>query len=268
MPIINLQTIADSGQCFRMNLRSRSQNEHTWEIIAKDKWVLADQDRQTGHIDLHCDVDDADSFWRPYFDIATDYQPIYDKINASDDEFLKSALEYSKGMRILRQDFWEALVSFLISQNNNIPRIKQTVEELCARFGKWLWTDNLLHDHYSFPTKEMLDKQVTRIEDLDGLSLGYRQKYLYALIKADSSEVVPEYDKLLKLQGVGPKVASCALLYGNHDMTQFPVDTWMKKLIDDVYGGSFDVEPYRKWAGFVQQIMFYYYRHLKGVNTK
>lgn len=263
MPIINLQTIADSGQCFRMKKVQEKSEYQKWDIRAKDKRVIAIQNMETGHIDLQCDADEAAFFWRPYFDISTDYQPIYDKINASDDEFLKSALEYSKGMRILRQDFWEALVSFLISQNNNIPRIKQTIEWLCERFGR-----NMCSDVYSFPTKEKLDKQVTKLLDLDGLGLGYRQKYLYALIKADSSEVVPEYDKLLKLQGVGPKVASCALLYGNHDMTQFPVDTWMKKLIDDVYGGHFDIEPYREWAGFVQQIMFYYYRHLKGVNAK
>lgn len=260
MPIINLQTIADSGQCFRMKKVRETSEYQEWEIYAKDKHVFAIQFMETGHIDLQCDVDEAAFFWRPYFDISTDYQPIYDKINASDDEFLKSALEYSKGMRILRQDFWEALVSFLISQNNNIPRIQQTIEKLCLRFG-----NRMEGCGCGFPTKEILDKQVTRIEDLDIFGLGYRQKYLYALIKADSSEVVPEYDKLLKLQGVGPKVASCALLYGNHDMTQFPVDTWMKKLIDDVYGGHFDVEPYREWAGFVQQIMFYYYRHLKGV---
>lgn len=259
MPIINLQTIADSGQCFRMKLWTETQASIVWQVPTANSWTLVSQKKNTGEIRLHCDEDLAENIYRPYFDIATDYQPIYDKINASDDEFLKSALEYSKGMRILRQDFWEALVSFLISQNNNIPRIKQTIEGLCERFGM-----NMCSDVYSFPTKEMLGKQVTKLSDLDGLGLGYRQKYLYALIKADSGEVVPEYDKLLKLQGVGPKVASCALLYGNHDMTQFPVDTWMKKLIDDVYGGHFDVEPYREWAGFVQQIMFYYYRHLKG----
>lgn len=257
MPIINLQTIADSGQCFRMKLCKETAAKQIWQICAKDKCVLAHQNMQTGHINLHCEVEEAVYFWRPYFDISTDYQPIYDKINASDDKFLKSALEYSKGMRILRQDFWEALVSFLISQNNNIPRIKQTIKYLCLTFGRWI--EGTM---FGFPTKEMLDQRVTKLSDLDGLGLGYRQKYLYALIKADSGEVVPEYDKLLKLQGVGPKVASCALLYGNYDMTQFPVDTWMKKLIDDVYGGSFDVEPYREWAGFVQQIMFYYYRSL------
>lgn len=261
MLIINLQTIADSGQCFRMKKARETNKYQDWHICSKDTYAIAIQDIETRHIDLQCYENDID-FWRSYFDVATDYQPIYDKINASDDEFLKSALEYSKGMRILRQDFWEALVSFLISQNNNIPRIKQTIEALCERFGR-----NMCNDVYSFPTKEMLDKQVAKPSDLDGLGLGYRQKYLYALIKSDSSAVVPEYDKLLKLQGVGPKVASCALLYGNHDMTQFPIDTWMKKLIDDVYSGHFDIEPYREWAGFVQQIMFYYYRHLKGARN-
>lgn len=256
---INLQAIADSGQCFRMNKVRESNRYQDWSIWSKGKHVLAIQDMQTGHIDLRCDVNDAAFFWRPYFDVAADYQPIYDKIAASDDKFLQSALEYSEGIKILRQDFWEALVSFLISQNNNIPRIKKTIEGLCLLFGNWVENAG-----YGFPTKEMLDKKVSAISDLDGLGLGYRQEYLYVLIKADSSVIVPEYDKLLKLQGVGPKVASCALLYGNHDMTQFPIDTWMKKLIDDVYGGHFDVEPYREWAGFVQQIMFYYYRNLKG----
>ena len=260
MPIINLQTIANSGQCFRMKKVRETSEYQEWDICAKDKRVLAIQFMETGNIDLQCDVDEAAFFWRPYFDIATDYQSIYDKINTSDDEFLKSALAYSGGMRILRQDFWETLVSFLISQNNNIPRIKQTIKDLCLTFGKWSEETG-----YGFPTKEILDKRVTKFSDLDCLGLGYRQEYLYRLIKCDSSAIVPEYDKLLSLRGVGPKVASCVLLYGAHDMTQFPIDAWMRKLIDDVYGGHFDVEPYREWAGFVQQIMFYYYRHLKGV---
>ena len=257
MPIINLQTIADSGQCFRMKKVWETSEYQKWDICAKDKHVLAIQFMGTGYIDLQCDVDEAAFFWRPYFDIATDYRPIYDKINASDDKFLKSALAYSDGMRILRQDFWETLVSFLISQNNNIPRIKQTIRGLCQRFGK-----KIQEGIYTFPTKEELYAQVKSKHDLDGLGLGYRQDYLLRLIRADSSAIVPEYDKLLSLRGVGPKVASCVLLYGAHDMTQFPIDAWMRKLIDDVYGGHFDVEPYREWAGFVQQIMFYYYRSL------
>lgn len=259
---ISLQTIADSGQCFRMKLVNSCESRQNWQVWRGDKCIIVSQNTESGRIDLYTSKEEANAIWRQYFDIDTDYQPIYDKINASDDIFLKHALEHSRGMRILRQDFWEALVSFLISQNNNIPRIKHTIEGLCVRFGK-----RIEEVGYGFPTKGMLDKQVTKLSDLDELGLGYRQKYLYALIKADSSAVAPEYDKLLKLQGVGPKVASCALLYGNHDMTQFPVDTWMKKLIDDVYSGHFNVEPYREWAGFVQQIMFYYYRHLKGVTN-
>lgn len=260
MSIVNLQTIANSGQCFRMKCIGSELGVQKWQIFSGEHFVTATQDAQGGPVDLKCTPDEADAIWRPYFDLQTDYQPIHDKINASDDEFLKSALAYSDGMRILRQDFWETLVSFLISQNNNIPRIKQSIKELCMTFGTWNQDAG-----YGFPTKEILDSRVTKFSDLDCLSLGYRQEYLYRLIKCDSSDIAPEYDKLLKLYGVGPKVASCALLYGNHDMTQFPVDTWMKKLIDDVYCGRFDIEPYKEWAGFVQQIMFYYYRHLKGI---
>lgn len=260
---LNLNTISNSGQCFRFNRIAHNNSSELFLIRHSDKGVLVRQDNDGSLSYVGANAREIDTIWKPYLDMDTDYQPIYDKINQSDDRFLKSALEYSSGMRILRQDFWETLVSFIISQNSNIPKIKAVIEILCARYGKPTKVGGI--ETYTFPTKEELDRQIITISGLDGAGLGYRQKYLYALIKADSSAIVPEYDKLLKLYGVGPKVASCALLYGNHDMTQFPIDTWMKKLIDDVYGGHFDVEPYREWAGFVQQIMFYYYRHLKGL---
>lgn len=260
---LNLQTIADSGQCFRLNRVAHNNNSCVFLARSADKAVLVRQ-YNDGEFDfVGANSREMETTWKPYFDLNTDYQSIYDKINASNDQFLKDALAFSDGMRILKQDFWEALVSFLISQNSNILKITLTIENLCEQFGKPIQVGGILT--HTFPTKEELDQQITKFSDLDGIGLGYRQKYLYMLIKADSSDIVPEYKKLLKLHGIGPKAASCALLYGNHDMTQFPIDTWMKKLINDIYGGSFNIDPYKEWAGFVQQIMFYYYRHLKGV---
>lgn len=178
----------------------------------------------------------------------------------SDDDFLKSAAEYGNGMRILRQSFWEALISFVVSQNNNIPRIKKSIELLCEKFGKPIEKYGMVR--YSFPTAKDLDN--ITLDDLSDLGLGYRASYIYGICKRNPALIMPNYDMLLAIPGIGKKVASCIMLFGAYDLTQFPIDTWMKKLLNEVYSGTFDTTPYKGFEGFVQQLQFYYYRHLKG----
>lgn len=254
---LNLHVIAQSGQCFRMNEYIRDNGSRYFDICARDKFIRAEEHEEV--YTFKCDEDDL-PFWINYFDLNIDYSLFNNQVECSEDTFLISAFEYGRGMRILRQDYWEALISFIISQNNNISKIKKCVEAICHRFGHvFLYSGEI---YYSFPTQEEM-KDVT-LDDLQGLGLGYRDKYIWNVCHCSSDEIVPDRDTLLKLNGIGPKVASCVLLYGCHKMDEFPIDTWMKKIIDDVYGGHFDSEPYYDFRGYVQQLMFYYYRNLKS----
>lgn len=102
------------------------------------------------------------------------------------------------------------------------------------------------------------------MEDLSDLGLGYRAAYLYDLFHCDSTQLKPDYQTLLSMRGIGKKVASCIMLFGAHDLSQFPIDTWVKKLIENIYHGEFDPTHYQGFEGFIQQLQFYYYRSMKG----
>lgn len=258
---LNLHVIAQSGQCFRMNEYLRDDGSKYFDIISQDKFIRAEE-----HQDVYtfsCEEEDL-PYWTNYFDLYTSYGSFNTAIEHSCDSFLISALIYGQGMRILCQDYWEAVVSFIISQNNNISKIKKCVEAFCRRFGQ----SHLYQGerYYSFPTRKDMENVI--LDDLQGLGLGYRDKYIWNVCHAADGQILPDKDILLKLNGIGPKVSSCILLYGHHKMDEFPIDTWMKKIIDDVYGGEFDSEQFYEFRGYVQQIMFYYYRNLKSKKGK
>ena len=196
-----------------------------------------------------------------YFDMNTDYAAL--KAQFSSDQILQKAISCTSGIRVLRQDGFETLISFLISQNNNIPRIKKSIYLLCARFGK-----QLAPDAYTFPTAEILAAR--RPEDLAGVSLGYRDRYLLEAAKRvasgeialDSLTTVPveqARETLRRIMGVGPKVAECVLLFGfgRHDC--FPLDTWMKKVMRRYYPDGLPAAFLPK-AGIAQQYLFHYAR--------
>lgn len=254
---INMKTIMNSGQCFRIFVAEENDDIVIYDVLSMDNFVRVYHTE--GSYFFNC-TDDEWSYWRNYFDLDTNYNLFYNAITKSDDMFLHSAAEYGRGMRILRQSYWETLISFIISQNNNIPRIKKSIESLCVKFGKPIEKYGMVR--YSFPCADAL-KDVT-LDELSDLGLGYRAAYIHSVCRCAPALIVPDYNKLLKVPGIGKKVASCIMLFGTHDLTQFPVDTWMKKLLDEIYSGSFDTEPYKGFEGFVQQLQFYYYRHLKG----
>ena len=196
-----------------------------------------------------------------YFDMNTDYAAL--KTQFSSDQILQKAISCTSGIRVLRQDGFETLISFLISQNNNIPRIKKSIRLLCARFGK-----QLASDAYTFPTAEIL--AACRLEDLAGLSLGYRDRYLLdaakrvtsgeiALDSLYTAPVEQARETLRRIMGVGPKVAECVLLFGfgRHDC--FPLDTWMKKVMRRYYPDGLPAAFLPK-AGIAQQYLFHYAR--------
>lgn len=253
---LNLHTIMESGQCFRMSIASQCDRCIWYNILSTDKFIRACHVNEENLVYLDCTDKEFEEYWKNYFDLDADYKLFYESIERYGDSFLKEAAEYGKGMRILRQDYWETLVSFIISQNNNIPRIKNSIEKLCERFGDPIEKYGVIK--YSFPYYSNKN-----FENFEELGLGYRKEYIYNIFNCDPENIIPKYNNLLKLPGVGPKVASCVMLYGWHDMTQYPIDTWMKKLLNEVYGGKFDLNPYKGFEGFIQQLQFYYYRHLK-----
>jgi N-glycosylase/DNA lyase len=222
--------------------------------------------KETDTWDFACEEGQWD-FWQSYFDFDTDYVKYNEAIRARSDKFLKEALKDSFGMRILRQDLWEVFISYVISQNNNIPKIKKSIQVLCDRYS----------DGIHFPKAEVL-AFVPEAELMDGTALGYRADYIIGISKQvvegtldieklSKMNYADAYEALLKIKGIGPKVANCIMLYGFHFMESYPIDTWMKKIITEDYSSYKKDEyldyincAYPGYQGYVQQLQFYHKR--------
>ncbi|MEG0693786.1 MAG: DNA glycosylase [Oscillospiraceae bacterium] len=256
---INLIDTLDCGQCFRF--ARTSDNGITG--IAHGKILKLTQTKND--ITFHNTTkEEFSQIWRNYFDLETDYLSL--KTILSKDETLQKALQYAGGIRILRQDSFEALVSFIISQNNNIPRIKASIDKLCKKFGQ-----NINDDIYTFPSIEALSD--LKKEDLVDIGLGYRDDYIVDCVaKIKNNEIDLENIKqmdidearmaLRTIKGIGPKVAECALLFGFYRVEAFPIDTWIKKALKYYYPDGFPVE-FANYAGIAQQYIFHYIRTCK-----
>lgn len=209
-------------------------------------------------------------FWSNYLNFSCDYNIVEKEL--SEDKILLPCIEAGRGIRILRQDLWETIVSFIISANNNIPRIKKIINKMCELFGEKIEFDGKIF--YGFPTPEALAELA--LSDLAPIRAGFRDKYILdAAKKVVSGEVnldeIPKLSnknaksELMKIKGVGTKVADCVLLFslGRHNV--FPLDVWTKRIINDVYGieekvvPTFIEEHFGKNAGIAQQYLYYYY---------
>ena len=250
----NLSQIANSGQCFRMNPLN---NLNSYSLIAFGKYIELTQNSTYGTVSVSgATEEEFKKIWIKYFDLNTDYSKIIGSID-HDDKYLTNATKVGNGIRILNQDLWEVMVSFIISQNNNIPRIKKSIEILCRYCGekKIAFNGNC---YYCFPTPE----QLLDIEKLKLARLGYRENYIYELAKnvcsgkIDISNLKTK-EQLKSMYGIGEKVANCIVLFGLHDLSSFPIDVWMKRIIDEQYNGKFPLEKYREYAGVIQQYMFF-----------
>lgn len=260
----SMGTIVDSGQCFRW----RKLGHMLYEGVAFDKYLQVYCDPEEGVSLFKCSESEFNSIWYDYFDFDRDYQSIIDMIPASD-EFLSDAGRVCSGLRILKQDPWECLISFIISQQNNIPRITKIIENLCRLFGE-LKYNHEDKPYYTFPTpQQIIDKHHLTSK----VGLGYRDKYVLSAAISVSDELSNFYqlgeldnesciNELKKFYGVGDKVANCISLFGFHNTDAFPIDVWIRRIINDVYNGSFDCTEYSPYSGIIQQYMFYYYRLL------
>lgn len=267
----NLKQIADSGQCFRMNPIS----DNKYGLIAFGRYIELEQIEED-IVEINCNNEDYVGIWKNYFDIDYDYGWIVDSLKEGRDEFLKEAATWGSGIRILRQEPFEMLISFIISQNKNIPSIKACIERICQGYGKKLIDDKTGKTYYTFPTAEKLAN--AKQDDLRALKLGYRDEYIIgAARRVLNGEIDFDYLKtcsheeavetLKKIRGIGDKVANCISLFGLHHIEAFPIDIWMKRVLSDIYDNKFDPGRYQGYAGIVQQYMFYYIRYINGVKS-
>lgn len=250
----DLAQTLDCGQAFRW-----SEKNGRWCGIAGGKYI--ELYMHEGSIVIEgATPDDFDSFWRHYFDLDRDYSAIIETVSANDT--VKTAAQFGGGIRILNQEPWEALCSFIISQNNNIPRIKGIIERLCEGFGE------KTSGGYTFPSAQKI--AALTVEDLAPLRCGFRAKYILdAARRVAGGEIILEnlknidfntaQNELMRIKGVGPKVADCTLLFGLGHIEAFPKDVWIKRALEEYFGGELP-ECAREYAGIVQQYIFYYIR--------
>ncbi len=252
----DIKQIAESGQCFRWKVLSETRAE----IVAFDRLLYIG--RKGCKLLIDSSKEDFKNIWQQYFDLDTDYSKLERLIADSGDAHLKKAYLHGNGIRILRQEPLETLVTFLISQNNNIPRIKKSIELICEKGGLPLLNSNR---GYRLPKPSEVIPEFF----LDrSLGLGYRDVYLYELYKflnenplwlseLKSMDYESARKELLKRKGIGPKVADCISLFSLHHIDAFPIDTHVKQLLNKYYKDGFDYEYYRGFAGIIQQYLFY-----------
>lgn len=269
----NPEHIFDCGQCFRWN--RQPDGAYTGTAMGKTVTVRLDSG-EGGRIDEgrliieNATEEDYEKIWRSYFDMDRDYGLIKEELSR-EDSVMKEAVKRGSGIRILKQDLWETIVSFIISQNNNIPRIKGCIEKLAALAGERL-EDYRGEAVYGLPSVEKLASM--EAEDLAPVRLGYRAPYLIKTARMVKERGLPEsYEQIAALCGVGPKVANCISLFGLHNLSSFPVDVWVRRVMSEMYGfDEKDVKGMAKFAderfgdlgGIAQQYLFYYIRLTKG----
>lgn len=259
IPYFSLTDTLDCGQAFRWT----AQPDNSFTGIACGKFLHVAQHGDTV-IFYDTTPSDFDEIWRPYFDLDTDYDAIRKALSFQ--PTIRTAMEHAGGIRILRQEPWETLCSFIISQNNNIPRIKGILSRLCEHFG-----EELASGVYDFPTAQTL--AACTVDDLSPLRAGFRAKYLIdAAQKVSSGEVnftriqnaslQDGEAELTQIFGVGTKVAQCVLLFGFHKLDAFPVDVWVKRILAHYFPRGFPKRA-KRYGGVAQQYLFHYERMLE-----
>ncbi|MBQ5716870.1 MAG: DNA-3-methyladenine glycosylase 2 family protein [Clostridia bacterium] len=253
---IDIAKTLDCGQAFRF-----SEDGGVWRGVAMGRALSLTQE---GNKITLFDVkeEEFNSLWRGYFDLDRDYEMI--KSSVSSNEILKKATDFSDGIHILRQEPWEAVCSFIISANNNIPRIKGIISRLCENFGFKI-ADGL----FTFPSAERI--AALTLDDLAVIKSGFRAKYILdAAQKFSSNQIDVEAlytlpidearNKLMTIKGIGPKVADCALLFGWGRVECFPVDVWIRRAMNHFFGENGLPSEAVEYAGIVQQYLFYWAR--------
>lgn len=261
----DLDSTFDCGQCFRWE-----KVDEAYKGIANQQFVLIYRQDHGLIIESNSSIDE--NFWLHYLGLDADYNQHADILMQKDDH-MKKAVEYSIGLHLLNQEFEEALISFIISANNNVARIKGIIKKLCERFGTYID-----REHYTFPAINVLAN--AKEHDLKEIGAGYRAPYIIAASKQMMDGMInpcelsqmslPEARKMMQvLSGVGPKVADCVLLYGGIRKDVFPTDVWVKRIMEELYFFdevgiqqvlNFADKYFGQHAGLAQQFLFHYAR--------
>lgn len=265
----------------------RNEPENSWSVISRGRYLSISQNGPKFTFDC---PDEELPFWSHYFDLETDYGAIINSVR-SRDTYLRDAAAAGSGIRILNQDPWEMIITFVISQQKTIPKIRESVEALSRNYGQRrtaLLSDGTSRTYYSFPSPSELAEAA--LEELQGLKLGYRAKYIHRICRDACSGKLDlarlpflSYEEALAcltdLYGIGTKVANCVCLFGLHHIDAFPVDTWIRQILMKQYypknPKKYRALPesrrleamvqdyfgcYKGYAGVMQQYLFYYER--------
>ncbi len=255
----------DCGQCFRFDPVENTEYDAEFAGVAYGRYVSFAQKGDKLYI-KGADRADFDNIWCSFLGLDIDYDAVdADILSRSDTPALRDAVEYGRGIRILRQEPWEAVCSFIISQNNNIPRIKKIVAAISERYG-----EELCNGQYAFPTAEALNAAGEK--SIFELKTGFRAKYIAdaaarvtdgRLNLADLGDTTEAAKvKLCEVKGIGPKVALCSLLFGFARYDAFPVDVWIRRVMEKYFREGFTPDELGQYAGIAQQYLFYYERYI------
>ncbi|MDF2546643.1 MAG: 8-oxoguanine glycosylase [Anaerosolibacter sp.] len=268
-----LQHILECGQCFRWY----REVDDSYTLVAHNRILnIAKQKDQI--LFNHTNIEDFYGIWKAYFDLDRDYRGIK-KVLCENDPVMERAIEKGHGIRILKQDEWETLISFIISSNRGIPLIKKSIEELSEKYGQFIGIYGN-RKHYAFPQPEALLNRT--IEEIQLCRTGYRAKYIVdaaAIVGEGQMDIYAIHNldtdmarrNLLRINGVGPKVADCILLFSMGKFDAFPIDVWVKRVMEYFYLQEdmplktiqdYGQKRFGKYAGFAQQYLFYYAREL------
>lgn len=266
----NIKDTLECGQLFRYKAY-----ENGYLVFSKEKCAYV---RHSGEY-TYIQSEDIDYFYN-YFDFDKNYQEINEYISSQEESILKISSSLASGIRLVNQDVEEVAFSFIISQNNNIPRIKLIIEKLCKLVSNK--KDFLGQMYYAFPSAKQIS--TLSLEELKSIGLGYRAEYIYRLAKDIVNNRINLYNlksysteelrkSLISIYGIGPKVADCIILFGYKREDSFPVDTWIEKVYREDFNGQikerqkiskYFVDRFKNYSGYVQQYLFYYKRSLEN----
>ena len=288
MPVIRLSGVEyldvnktfDCGQCFRFDRVENSAHQVEYSGVAFGRFVSFAQDGDKLYI-YGSTVDEYEGLWKSFLDIERDYAEIErDILLCRPSDALNRAVEYGRGIRILKQDSFECIISFIISQNNNIPRIKKIIEALSQKCGEPIAIGEEMKKHlsgnslpYAFPSAEAIYELGE--SGLSALKVGFRAKYIFDAVSriidgrlaldevAEAEDTEQAIEMLCEVKGIGIKVASCALLFGFARLDAFPVDVWMKRVGEKYFPEEKELSGklFGQYAGIAQQYLFYYERY-------
>ena len=266
--------IFECGQCFRWN----KEKDGSYIGVFKNNVIKVEKKENNVIFKGICEKD-IKEICIDYFSLNENYEKIKQDLSKIDDN-LKTSIKFGDGIRILHQDLWETIISFIISANNNIPRIKKIIERISEKYGKKIVFEN--KEYYTFPTPEELSK--ASVEDLRNIGLGFRDVRVYETtrkiyngeIDLENLEKEKNIEKieetLLTLPGIGPKVADCIMLFALKKYQVFPIDVWVRRVISELYFDNKEQKPqkikefarnyYGNKAGLAQQYLFYWRREL------